>query len=407
MNIKVLCDDRITNYNFEQEHGFSLLITTEKHCILFDTGQSDVFLKNADKLGVDLCQVDTVVLSHGHYDHCNGLLHFLRVNTKASVYMHRGALNCFMHGNKYIGAHPILKEHSDRYHFLTDEFYFDDEISIVPSSVLPSIVDNEFTIYADGKQTPDTFDHEIYLLCKHNQKKVLFTGCSHRGIVHIAQYAVSNDVTHIVGGFHLTDTAANDDVMDIIHDLSMHPLQYFTGHCTSHNAWERMHRTNPRQFHLIKAGDQFAIGTHGEVASALFRQGYNCSQAVLGAFAEELNLNMDTAMKIACSFGGGIGRMREVCGAVSGMMMVCGMIHGYSTPETGSIKAEHYRLVQKLASEFRSKTGSIICRDLLGGAASSLPTPTERTKDFYAKRPCERLIYLAASILEERFFEEN
>ena len=122
---------------------------------------------------------------------------------------------------------------------------------------------------------------------------------------------------------------------------------------------------------------------------------------MIGAFASDMNLELDTAMKIASSFGGGIGRMREVCGAVSGMMMVCGLTRGYATPETGEIKAEHYRLVQEMASRFRNVSGSIICRELLGGTASSLPTPTARTPEFYQKRPCERLIHLAASIAEE------
>jgi C_GCAxxG_C_C family probable redox protein len=165
-----------------------------------------------------------------------------------------------------------------------------------------------------------------------------------------------------------------------------------------------MHRVNPSQFQSLGAGKQIDIGSRGEVACALFRQGYNCSQAVFGAFAEDLQIDRDTAMRIASSFGGGMGRMREVCGAVSGMLMVCGLMHGYATPETGDVKADHYRMVQKLSAEFRDTAGSIICRDLLGGTVSALPTPTARTPEFYQKRPCERLIHLAATIAEKEFF---
>ena len=101
-----------------------------------------------------------------------------------------------------------------------------------------------------------------------------------------------------------------------------------------------------------------------------------------------------------------MGRMREVCGAVSGMLLVCGMTKGYSTPETGVVKAEHYRLVQELAKCFKERYGSIYCHDLLGGTASTLPTPTERNYFFYSNRPCEKLIASAASILEEILFQQ-
>ena len=96
-----------------------------------------------------------------------------------------------------------------------------------------------------------------------------------------------------------------------------------------------------------------------------------------------------------------MGRLREVCGAVSGMLLTCGLSRGYHTPETGGVKAEHYRLVQALAKRFREEHGSLYCRDLLGGTASDLPTPTERTPGFYKTRPCERLIASAADIVEE------
>ena len=141
-----------------------------------------------------------------------------------------------------------------------------------------------------------------------------------------------------------------------------------------------------------------------EKAMIYFGAGYNCAQAVAAAFSDEMGIDVKTAVKLSSSFGGGMGRLREVCGAVSGMLLVCGMMNGYSTPETGDIKAKHYQTIQKLCHEFRNEAGSIICRDLLGGRISDLPTPTERTPEFYAKRPCERLIYLAATIVEKTFF---
>lgn len=140
-----------------------------------------------------------------------------------------------------------------------------------------------------------------------------------------------------------------------------------------------------------------------EKAKELFKQGYNCSQAVLGVFCEELGLDFDTAMKIASSFGGGMGRMREVCGTVSGMFMAAGL--AYSTQDNN--KAEQYKIVQELAKRFKDKNGSIICRELLQGIESSTsPTPSERTETYYKKRPCIDLVGDSVEIFEE-FLKEN
>lgn len=140
-----------------------------------------------------------------------------------------------------------------------------------------------------------------------------------------------------------------------------------------------------------------------ERAKRLFLEGYNCAQAVVGAFADLLPMEFDALMKSVSSFGGGMGRMREVCGAVSGMFFVAGYLFGYSDPKAKEEKAEHYRLIQELAEDFRQETGSIVCRELLGNAAGA-PThiPAERTRQYYQKRPCAELVFLAAQILENR-----
>lgn len=138
-------------------------------------------------------------------------------------------------------------------------------------------------------------------------------------------------------------------------------------------------------------------------AMKLFRDGYNCSQAVFCAFCEQSGLDINTAAKIASSFGGGMGRMREVCGAVSGMFMVAGLVCGYDNPEASTEKTEHYTLIQKLAEEFKKLNGTIICRQLLGleTNGSDNPTPEARTSTYYQKRPCEILVGQAATILEK------
>nr|AMP50892.1 putative redox-active protein (C_GCAxxG_C_C) [uncultured bacterium] len=142
--------------------------------------------------------------------------------------------------------------------------------------------------------------------------------------------------------------------------------------------------------------------TYSEKAEALFKEGCNCSQAVVAAFADEINMDEETALKLASSFGGGLGRMREVCGAVSGLCMVAGLKYGYSDPGDYNAKKEHYALIRELSEKFKSETGSIVCRELLDGTgADSTPTPEARTETYYKKRPCAELVKLAAEITEE------
>lgn len=143
---------------------------------------------------------------------------------------------------------------------------------------------------------------------------------------------------------------------------------------------------------------------HSAYAAEMFLQGYNCSQAVVVAFSDVTGLTPDFSAKLASSFGGGMGRMREVCGAVSGMLMVAGLLYGYDTPGDDTGKRAHYQLVQALAGKFREKEGSIVCREILKNPPSD-PTPTVRNAEFYKSRPCARLVALAAQILDEYIAE--
>lgn len=148
--------------------------------------------------------------------------------------------------------------------------------------------------------------------------------------------------------------------------------------------------------------------THAERAEALFKEGYNCAQSVTLAFAEEMGIDRERAARISSSFGGGLGRLRQVCGCVSGMAIVAGELYGYEDPEAKEEKTDHYRLIQELAGEFEKQAGSIICRELLNGITGDTnPTPEERTKDYYKKRPCAGLAALAAGILERKIEEKN
>ncbi len=140
---------------------------------------------------------------------------------------------------------------------------------------------------------------------------------------------------------------------------------------------------------------------HSYKAGELFLTGSNCSQAVLLAFNDLTGLDDKTALRISSPFGGGIGRMREVCGAVSGMYMVLGLLYGYEEPgEKDANKKALYKDVQALAEKFRSECGSILCREILKNPPSD-PNPSPRTAEFYKQRPCARMVMTAARILDE------
>ena len=140
---------------------------------------------------------------------------------------------------------------------------------------------------------------------------------------------------------------------------------------------------------------------HGIKAAELFLSGSNCAQAVAVAFCDVTGLTPEFSAKMASSFGGGMGRLGEVCGAVSGMLMVAGLLYGYEDPGEDDVsKKAHYRLVQELAGKFREQAGSIVCREILKNPPSD-PNPTPRTEEFYKKRPCARMVILAAKILDD------
>ena len=138
-------------------------------------------------------------------------------------------------------------------------------------------------------------------------------------------------------------------------------------------------------------------------ARELFMKGYNCSQSVVGAWAEELGIDFDLAVRAASGFGGGMGRLREVCGAFSGAVMVLGLKYGNTNGADRMAKAKDYERVQAFAKRFKeeNKFDSIICRELLGLDGASKPIPAERTTEYYKKRPCSEIVAMASGLLGE------
>lgn len=155
--------------------------------------------------------------------------------------------------------------------------------------------------------------------------------------------------------------------------------------------------------------------TRREKAVRLFKEGYNCSQSVFATFSDLYGINTEMALKLSSSFGGGMGRMREVCGAVSGMLLVIGLETGAIDGQDREQKKYNYQVVQQLAEEFKKNTGSIICKELLGlakkGNSFTNTMPEQRTEEYYKKRPCIKLVEDAVDmidciLLENQFFQK-
>lgn len=150
------------------------------------------------------------------------------------------------------------------------------------------------------------------------------------------------------------------------------------------------------------------MSERGDRAKVYFEQGYNCAQSVLLSFSDITGLDEKTSAMLSSGFGGGMGRMREVCGAVSGMFMAASLICGYSDPADFDGKKQTYAMIQQLAKYFKEQNGSILCRELLGlEKPEGTHIPEQRTAEYYKKRPCGELVKSAAEILESYISELN
>lgn len=255
MKIVTLIENTSQRPDLLPEHGLSLYIETKHHKILFDTGASGSFANNAKKLGIDLSQVDVAVISHGHDDHAGGLPVLFEINRNAPIYLlPKAAEPHYNVEDTFIGIMPgVLR--SNRLRYSRDGQQIGQGLTLFTCEGRESVqtVDTAgLTVLRDGEFLPDDFSHEQYLLIEEDGRKVLISGCSHKGILNIANWFCP-DV--LIGGFHFFKQAPDSDmVTGAAKTLLNYPTVYYTGHCTGQGQYETMKHIMGDRLHYLSTG---------------------------------------------------------------------------------------------------------------------------------------------------------
>ncbi|MBQ9042436.1 MAG: MBL fold metallo-hydrolase [Eggerthellaceae bacterium] len=251
------------------EFGLSFLVEANGRCVLFDAGQSDATLRNAEVLGIDMATVDTAVLSHGHFDHANGFPAFLSVNDHAPIYArvgYDGGQYAEHPGDpdEYIGVADSLKDNgrvkvvSDARVDLGDGFTI---VSYADSE--PAFPIEHFGLFRDEPEgrVPDKFKHEQCLLVEEGDVRLLITGCTHRGIRNVMHWSAEDAPTHVVGGFHFMKVPLeNADYLNAAaDDLLSWPAMYYTCHCTGLDQFRYLKERMDDRLEYIAAGQSIEL----------------------------------------------------------------------------------------------------------------------------------------------------
>lgn len=247
MVIKVLVENTAVSEEYGKVHGLCLYIETANHKILFDLGPDKLFLENADKLGVKIDEIDTVVISHGHYDHGGALGLFLQHNHKAQVYVHKKAFE--KHFSRKLGLYIGIG--------LDASLASHEQIILTEGNLK---LDEELMIISDVKER-DLYPRQS-LLIREGEHKVLLAGCAHCGIVNILNKAnrdLGQPVTHVVGGFHIWKDKSPELVRDIAQRLKGHDIRYYTCHCTGQKNFALLQEELKEQIQYVPVGTVLQI----------------------------------------------------------------------------------------------------------------------------------------------------
>ena len=256
MKWTVLSDNRTNNDQFETEHGLSILLETDHHRILLDTGASDVFIRNATHLGIDLSTVDYVFISHGHSDHAGGLKHLMNINDKAKVIVSPNAVNGKFFSRRR-NLHSITTEwpegNEDRFLMIDKTCEIINGLHVIAhirqTHPMPQGNQHLLVENADGDYVNDDFRHELALYID----GLIFTGCAHSGLENILA-ACPYPVKTVVGGFHLLDDyETTEELIELAKRLTeAYPnTHFYTSHCTGNKVFTKLKIVMGNQLHTL------------------------------------------------------------------------------------------------------------------------------------------------------------
>lgn len=272
MRIVCLIENTPGNPDCLHEHGLSIYIETKNHKLLVDTGATDAFLHNAEKLGIDLTKVDTVILSHGHYDHSGGILSFAEMNPNAQIYMQKAASEDYFSiretGETYIGIDKKILGLPGLV-LLEGDAGIDEELALfshVTGRRFWAKSNLRLKRKSGDELVQDEFAHEQCLVIEQEGKRILLSGCAHNGILNILdryREIYGNEPDVVISGFHMMQKEYTESDWETIRatarELCNYPTIFYTGHCTGTEAYDVMKEIMGEQLHPIHSGEELGL----------------------------------------------------------------------------------------------------------------------------------------------------